>query len=98
LNKEDRVYGSTLDELQAGAFLLRDQFLALLSNRPSDADADLVGNGLEISRRLHEIGQMEFYIDGGESIRRFNELGDKTLQEMRKLKEAISSSLAHDGT
>ena len=91
-HKEDRTKGFNLERLQAHALLLSDQFLALLANKPESTQPDLASNASAIAGRLHEIGRIRFYADGGASLRAFNDLGDAVIQDIQRMKEQNSGS------
>lgn len=79
--------GGPPGHLQAYALLISDQLMALLANRPKNADPEVVGKVSEVSNQLQMIGRMTLYLDGGESFAKFQSLGDDVIRLIREMRQ-----------
>jgi len=80
-----------MDNLQSRLSIIASQFLILASIAPTDLPAGVVESLSSIAAKLNELSERQFYIDGGESYRNFNDLGDALVKLTREAAEKIDA-------
>lgn len=81
-----REQGIELDRLQAQIQIISEQLLLLNSNKIGNVPAHVVEKITLIAAKLRELGQLRFYIDGGSSLNKFNEVGDAVISDINDFK------------
>jgi hypothetical protein len=86
---KNREQGIGFDRLQTRSMLISEHLLDLLANNNKMIPKTLLENCTMISSKLSELGNLRFYADGGESLRKFNEFGDSIITDFHKIKLAV---------
>ncbi|MBA4376832.1 MAG: hypothetical protein C0401_11770 [Anaerolinea sp.] len=84
--KDSREKGIGLERLQTQALIISDQILVLNANTIDKVPANIFESTTLISGLLRGLGQIRFYIDDGESLKKFNELGDSIINAINDVK------------
>lgn len=71
--------------LQAQALIICQQLLVLLSANPQETAEARVEAVSQVATKLLRLGTMKFYIDGGRSIGKFNQLGNSIVDDINAL-------------
>ncbi len=86
-----RESGIGLERLQTLAIIISDQILVLTANKTENASDGYLDRMKIISRLLRELGQIRFYMDGGNSLKKFDELGESVIHQINELKANTTS-------
>jgi hypothetical protein len=70
------------ENLQSRSSIIASQLLLIASIAPGEVSRDLVESIAEISAKLAKLSERQFYLDGGESYRTFNNMGDEIVTLM----------------
>ena len=84
--RNEREQGIGLSKLQAHAQMIGEQILLISANKTGNASADILEKIALIAGKLQELGQTTFYIDGGASLKNFNEMGDSIIVDISDFK------------
>jgi hypothetical protein len=84
--RDDRKREIGQEKLQRQAIILGKQIITLMANGIDDAPTKILENLATISYKLYELGGFGFYGDGGESLKKFNELGDSIVSDIINFK------------
>jgi hypothetical protein len=84
--RNKREQGIGLSKLQAHALTIGEQILLLNSNKVDNISTGILEKTALIAGKLQELGQMTFYIDGGASLEKFNEIGDSIITDINDFK------------
>lgn len=90
----DELYGSLLRELKSRAKVLSSHLIFLAGNRPNGSLAESSNILTEIAVKLLEIENLRLYADGGQSIRKLDELGNEIVERI----EVIAGNLREPNT
>lgn len=84
--RNEREQGIGLNKLQAHALIIGEQILLLNASKIDNSPAGILEKTALIAGKLQELGQMTFYIDGGASLNKFNEIGDSIIVDINDFK------------
>lgn len=84
--RNEREQGIGLSKLQAQAQIIGEQIIIICANKTEDVPVNLREKIEIIERKLKELGQMTFYIDGGSSLKKFNEIGNSIIIDINNFK------------
>jgi len=88
----EKLIDPFLSELQTKLILVSEQLIRALSWNSRDIPKEVISNIGNIAARLENLGRMQFYIDGGLSVSKFNELGDDIVKDVESLTEQLNSA------
>jgi hypothetical protein len=74
--EHEKLVNPFLADLKNKSALIGAQILTIASSAPSNVPSELTDYLVEIAVKLSELGRARFYIDGGKSVKAFDELGD----------------------
>ncbi len=80
-----------LSEFQRKLILISDRLIALLSQSSKDMSKEIVINVSHAAGQLETLGRMEFQLDGGVSVNKFNEIGDDLEKDAENLIAQINN-------
>jgi hypothetical protein len=75
--REDRENGIIPPYLKARLFLISEQIFFMLAIAPNTVNKETTNKIMDIAAQIGELGNMQFYGDGGYSLNKFNDLGNK---------------------
>ena len=87
--KDARLRGIHTDKLQSHALQLCGQLLLLLANRPLTTPNELIESVSGLCEQLQRLGETRFFMDGGTSVKAFNDQGDQILEQVKNAVELI---------
>lgn len=82
----EREQGIGLSKLKAHSQIIGEQILFIAANITGSIPSDVFDRATHIAGKLKELGTIQFYIDGGASMQRFNELGDSIINDINSFK------------
>jgi len=91
--REECNKGFDLSGAKAHALLVSNQMLSLIANRPDGMKTGLLSSASTIAEHLHELGRIKFYMDGGTSLKAFNDLGEAIVQDIKNMREQSTGPL-----
>lgn len=86
LYRIQREQGIGLSKLQVHALMIGEQILVLSANKTGYIPAETLKPITLIAEKLQELGQTTFYIDGGDSLKNFNETGNSIMDYINEFK------------
>lgn len=81
---------------KARFLLISEQILATASTSPNDISNDILSELISISGALSQLGRMQFYIDGGESVSEFEKSGDSIVTRIEAVRKNLESNAKSD--
>lgn len=84
--RDERERGVGQNRLQQQAIIIGRQILTLMANKIDNIPTDTLESVALISNKLHKLGRLRFYMDGGASLIAFNELGDSIITDIINFK------------
>jgi hypothetical protein len=91
-NNHDKMMNPFMDNLRIRLIQIGEQLLILAASSPVEIAAELRPPLLEISNKLTELGSIQFYMDGGASLARFDaagneivDLADRTIKQLQAI-------------
>jgi methyl-accepting chemotaxis protein len=83
----DRRVRLYTENLQSRSSIIASQLLLIASTAPGGVSQELVESLAEISAKLAKLSERQFYVDGGESYKTFNNMGDEIITLMDDVAE-----------
>jgi TIR domain len=87
----EKLINPFLTELQTKLILISEQLIRMLSWNSRDIPKEATNNIGGIASRIESLGRMQFYLDGGLSAIKFNEIGDYLVKDVESLIEQLNS-------
>ncbi len=85
--RDAREQGIVFGKLQAQILIIGEQILVLNANKIDNIPAGILEKTSLIAGKIRELGQTEFYADGGSSLNKFNEIGDSIIVDIHDFKK-----------
>lgn len=93
-NKDEKLLiDPFLSELQRKLILISGRLITLLSRSSRNIPKEVISNISGIAGQLETLGRMQFEIDGGLSVNKFNELGDDIEKDAANLIDQINETM-----
>lgn len=87
----EKLIDPFVTELQTKLILVCNELITFLSRSSRAVPKEVISNIGSIAARLETLGRMQFFLDGGLSIIKFNELGDNIIKDAENLIEKLNS-------
>ena len=89
---QNKLINPFLTDLMVRADVIGYQILSIASNSPSNINSEIITKIVDVSTNLSQLGQTQFYMDGGDSMNNFDEKGN----EIERLIDEIIKQLGTD--
>ena len=86
---DEKFIGSFISNLQNRIIQIGEQITIIISLIPSNISEKLLSKIKLILTKIYNLGEMQFYIDGGKSESEFNVLGKEVSQEIKDFLQDI---------
>ena len=87
----DKLVNPFLSDLQTKLILMSDQLVRMLSWNSREIPKEVITDIGGIAARLENLGRMQFFLDGGLSVSKFNDLGDDLVNAVERVIEQLNS-------
>lgn len=87
----EKLINPFLSDLQTKLTLMSEQLIRMLSWNSREIPKEVISDIGSIASKLENLGRMQFFIDGGLSVSKFNDLGDDLVNAVEKVIEQLNS-------
>lgn len=84
--RQEREQGIGLSKLKVHAQNIGKQIMLINANKLGNVPVDVLERTALIAQKLQKLGQITFYMDGGDSLKKFNEMGDSIIVDINDFK------------
>jgi hypothetical protein len=87
----EKLINPFLSDLQTKLILMSDQLVRMLSWNSREIPKEILSDIGSIAAKLENLGRMQFFLDGGLSASKFNDLGDDLVNAVERVIEQLNS-------